>query len=141
MKDLPFSLQLAEPLQSLEKDGCLTLVNVGNSAAKSYLVSELFRRTSYESIFWASTDESAENIHLSAECFFSGNIVLLKETLEMEQYYEVLRDLDDEHRNLFIFEDFEKALTQPMPTSQEIESEMMTFLPETKIKIFEVFED
>lgn len=140
MSQLPFSLNLAEPLRVLERDHTLTLVNVGNSAAKSYLISELFQNTNFQNIFWASTDESAENIHLSAECFFDGNIVLLEEEIKLEQYYEVLKDLETDEKNLFIFEDYEKALEQPMPTKEEIDTEKLIFKKEEKIKIYEIFE-
>ncbi len=140
MSDLPFHLNLAEPLRILEKEKSLTLVNVGNSAAKSYIISELFQKTNFQNIFWASTDESAENIHLSAECFFDGNIVLLETEIKLEQYYEVLQDLNTDEKNLFVFEDYEAALQQSLPTVEEIEAEKIIFKKGEKIKIFEVFE-
>ncbi len=55
--NFPFSLNLPEELKTLEDSKNLTLVNLGNAMAKSFLISQVVKKSKFKNIFWASTDE------------------------------------------------------------------------------------
>ena len=140
--DLPFSLRLDDPLRCLDQHKALTFVNVGNAAAKSYLMSQLFAQTNFTNIFWASGDEKSETIHINARTFFPGPILSFGDELSLREFYHLIHFLDSGHQEkyLFLFEDMGATSAQAFPTRDEIKAASMEFKIGDKIKIFEVFE-
>lgn len=137
---LPFQLDLAEQIALLEETKNLTLVNLGNMPAKSFVISQILAKTNFQNIFWASTDEKADQIFSSAELFFDGHVHLVPEVVTTAKFYE-LRDLLAEEKNvLFLFEDLEKVLEQNFPTKADIEADKIVLKKGEKIQIFTLFE-
>ncbi len=137
---LPFQLDLAEQITLLEKTKHLTLVNLGNVPAKSFVISQILDKTNFQNIFWASTDEKADQIVSSAELFFDGNVHLVPDKVTIAKFYE-LRDLLEEEKNaLFLFEDFEAVLEQEFPTDRDIQADKIVLKKGEKIQIFTLFE-
>lgn len=140
IKNFSFSLDLPEEIKLLKKTKNLTLVNVGNSIAKGFLISELLKKTDFQNVFWASTDERADSLYLNAELFFGKNILKLPSEISLENYYQILKKLKKGDKTLFLFEDLEKVLNQPFPTKKEIESETIFLQKKQEIQIYELFE-
>ncbi len=136
---IPFSLDLSKELSVLNKSKNLTLVNLGNAAAKSFLISKVLEQSKFQNIFWASTEEKADNIFPSAEFFFDGDIHLLPEELSLQDFYQISERIRTEGQNLFLFEDFSSALSQNIPTDKEIKDNKIVLKKGEKIKIFELF--
>lgn len=137
---LPFHLDLAEQILLLEKEKSLTLVNLGNVAAKSFVISEFLEKTNFQNIFWASTDEKADQIFSSAELFFNGNVHLVSENVSLRHFYQLREILSNQENSLFLFEDLEAVLDQKFPTPKEIKASQITLKVGEKIKIYDVFE-
>ncbi|MCF7917849.1 transcription-repair coupling factor [Candidatus Gracilibacteria bacterium] len=137
---LPFDLNLAEQIALLEKQKSLTLVNLGNIAAKSFVISNVLKSTNFQNVFWASTDEKADQIFSSAELFFDGNVHLVPEVLTFAQFYNLRGLLSNKCNSLFLFENLEAVLAQPLPSEKNIKSEKIVLTAGEKIRIFDIFE-
>ncbi|MDH3324205.1 MAG: transcription-repair coupling factor [Candidatus Peregrinibacteria bacterium] len=138
-KILPFKIDLSEILNNLEKSKSLTLVNVGNVAAKSYLISEVSKRTDFRNIFWASTDERADSIFSTAEIFFNEKIFLIPAECSIEKFYELRQALKSKDKNLFLFEDLESILDQDFPEDSDIKAGKVTLKVGDKVQVFDLF--
>ncbi len=137
--DFPFSLDLPKELKVLKDSKNLTLVNLGNAMAKSFLISEVIKKSKFKNIFWASLEEKADSLYLNAEKFFGDNIVLIPEKLDIRRYYDLAKRLKSSSTNLFLFENLENILSQKFPTLKEIDQEKLTLKSNSKIKIYDVF--
>ncbi|PID70641.1 transcription-repair coupling factor [bacterium DOLZORAL124_38_8] len=138
---LPFSLALKEPLAVLEKTKKLTLVNLANNAAKSFLISELQKNTQVENLFWASTEEKAELQRAVAESFFEGEIIEIPAQITPSKWYEIQQALATRTPSLFLFEDFEVTTTAAhYPYVGQLLEQSQTIKVGEKIKIFQFFE-
>lgn len=137
--NLPFSLSLAEPLSVLEKTGSLTLVNVANAAAKSFLITEILQQTPFRNVAWASTDERADSIAAAAGQFFDGEIFVIPAEISPRQLYQIHHSFRKDSPSLLLFEDFAATQGQAFP-SQSILSEHAISLQKGKsIQIFDLF--
>ncbi len=141
MFQLPFSLDLKGPVQTLEKEAALTLVNVGNAAAKSFLISKILKTTDFKNVFWASSDEKADVIFPSAEFFFDGKIHLIGAEPTLRDFYHFLEKINTTDESLFLFEDLAHVLAQSFPSKKDIEGEKIALKTREKIKIFELFSE
>jgi hypothetical protein len=121
----PFSLDLAAELSELERSKNLTLINVGNTPAKSFLLSQIFEKTNFQNVFWASTDEKADQIMLSANLFFEGRVYLIPAEASIEKFYELRAAFLKEEKSLFLFENIKEVLEQDLPTTAEIDAEKL----------------
>ncbi len=137
---LPFDLDLSAPLAELEKSGRVTLVNLANNAAKNFLVAEMLRLTSFQNVFWASTDERSDAIAAAAKLFFNGEVIEIPSVLEPVQLYKVLALAREEKPMLLLFEDFEKTCQQRFPKEKTFKSEAVVIKTGKTIHIFEIFE-
>ncbi len=137
---LPFELDLAPEIQELEKKKLLTLVNLGNSAAKSFVITKILEHRDFTNIFWASTDERADQIASSAEIFFPGTVHQVSEEIAIEQFYDLRNIVQDGKKNLFLFENLEKALEQPFPTEEQIQEHSLLLKQGQDVKVYELFE-
>ncbi|HEY5714459.1 MAG TPA: transcription-repair coupling factor [Candidatus Gracilibacteria bacterium] len=142
VSDLPFRLEIDEPLQYLQAHKRLTFVNVGNAAAKAYLMSQLFAQSDYQNIFWASGDEQSDNTQINANSFFDGQVVAFGAEVSLREYYHLRQFLAQKTKEkyLFLFEQVEATLAQKFPTDEQIDTECLTLKVGEKIRIFEVFE-
>jgi len=140
MQKIPFTLDLANELLSLEKNRKLTLVNVGNIAAKSFLISQIITRTDFENIFWVSTDEKADQIISTAVNFFDTPISQVSEDFTIREFYKITEDVRKKEKHIFVFEKFEKICDQKFPSAAQIESEKVEILKNQKARIYEIFE-
>lgn len=140
IKKFPFSLDLTEELKVLKKSKNLTLVNVGNAVAKSLLISEILKKTQFQNVFWASTDEKSDSLYLNAELFFGENILLIPQKVTMGKYYQLLEKIALPEKNLFLFEDLGNVLGEKFPTKSEIEAETIFLQKKQSIQIYELFE-
>ncbi len=140
IKNLPFNLDLSEPLKYLEDHKNLTLVNVGNTAAKSFLIAEMLRHTPFKNIFWASTDERMDDLYPSAFLWFGHSIVKIPSEFSYAKFYQLLKALESKEQNLFLFEDFAAYLEHKFPTKKELEDSKIVLKKGESIKIYELFE-
>ncbi len=139
-KKLPFSLDLSEQIALLEQTKNLTLVNLGNPPAKSFVIEQILEKTNFSNVFWASTDERAEQLCASAEFFFNGRVHLVPSQIMLPKFYE-LRDLLASRENfLFLFEDFAQALAQELPSQADIDAEKVVLTQGEEIQIFQIFD-
>lgn len=136
----PFKLEIPEALQRLEKSRALTLVNVGNAMAKSYVISQILEQTPIRNVLWASTDEKAESLHLNAELFLGDRLVMIPTDITLAKYYEILRHLESDTSQVFLFEDLKVAIQTELPTAQAIADLAVTLKKKQEIKIYEFFE-
>lgn len=139
MNDFPFSLELPKELKKLETDKALTLVNVGNAMAKSFLISEVVDKSKFKNIFWASSDEKADSLYLNAERFFGDNIILIPEKLDIRLYYDLIKRLKSDQINLFLFENLEEVLSQKFPSTKMIEAEKIVLKRSASLQIYDLF--
>ena len=145
LRDLPFDLSLSAELAVLKRDQLLTLVNVGNSAAKSFLIQQVLEQSvasdlPFTNIFWASTDEQADQIYPVAELFFGTNIRLIPREFDYRSYYQILATMQAPDKHLFLFEDLSSFLEQPLPMRSEIEAAQVSLKVGDNIQIYELFE-
>lgn len=140
LNSLPFNLDIAAPLAELENSGRVTLVNLANNAAKNFLIAEMLRKTPFQNVFWASNDESSDDIAAAAQLFFAGEILELPEVLAPAQLYRLLALTREEKPMLLLFKDFEKTCEQRFPTEEKLHEEGIHIRGGEKIKIFDVFE-
>ena len=139
LNSLPFDLNLAEPLLTLERDKRLTFVNLANSAAKSYLIAELQHQTGFKNIFWASTDEKADELTAAAELFFDGNIIEISADITPAQLYQIQDYLRSDTPTLVLFEDFEGLDNHVFPKQSITASESLTITSGETVRIFDIF--
>ncbi len=139
MFQLPFSLDLSAELKALKEKKSLTLVNLGNSTAKSFLIDQALKNSDFRNVFWASTEERADNLFPSAEFFFDGKIRLIPSELTFRDFYQLAENIKSEEQNLFLFEDLAHVLSQAIPSPAEIEAEKIKLAPKDSIKMFEFF--
>ena len=136
---LPFDIDIANALEILKDNKNLTLVNLGNAAAKSFLISRIWKESDFQNIFWASTEERADNLFLSASFFFDGYIHLIPENVSLRDFYTFVDEINSGKKNLFIFENLDTVLTQNFPSKKEIEYQKITLEKNIKVKIYELF--
>ena len=135
------SLDLAEEVSVLEKTKDLTLVNLGNIMAKSFLIKSLLEKTGLSDVFWASTDEKAEALKVNLDLFFDeSQIVLIPEEITFAKYYEILRLSAEKTQHIFLFEDFEKVSQTSLPDYNEILAEAVNVQEKDELKIYDFFE-
>lgn len=139
LKSLPFDLPLAEPLLTLEKNRQVTFVNLANATAKSYLVSELQKKTKFKNIFWASSDEKGEEIAAAAELFFDGDIIEIKSTVSPREFYSIKKSLEKPTSLLLLFENYEAIQTAQFPAWDILTEPAITIESGRTIRIFNVF--
>ena len=137
--NLPFSLDLKSELLLLQKEKNLTLVNVGNAAAKSFIISQIWEGSEFQNIFWASTEEQASDLFPSAGFFFGGKIHLISAKISLREYYRFVQHVHSKEKNLFLFEDLKEVLNSKFPTDKEIKDHQITLKTKQKIKVFELF--
>lgn len=140
MKSLPFKLPLADPLKYLEDNRNLTLVNVGNTAAKSFLLSEILKATHFKNIFWATEDEKADQLRPSAELWFGKEVFTIPAKFTFAHFYELKNHLNTKKPTLFLFEDLVNFLKHPLPTEKDLKKATVHLHSGKSIKIYEVFE-
>lgn len=136
---LPFSLGLAESLAVLEKTKHLTLVNVANAAAKSFLLATIEKDTGSKNIFWASTDERADDLAAAAKSFFEGDILEISAEVSPRQFYNITKSLSAPTPTLVLFEDLKALNTQKFPTPEILKDDLIQIQSGKKIKIYEFF--
>ncbi len=136
----PFSFDLSTQIDVLEKNKCLTLVNVGNVTAKSFVISQLLDSTDFSNVLWASTDEKFDHIGSAAELFFPGKLHLVKKDMSLGDFYEIRDLMAREEKYLFLFEDLESLMSQSFPTEDDIVSAKISLKKGQKLRIFELFE-
>ena len=136
---LPFDIDISKELAALQKNKSLTLVNLGNAAAKSFLIAKIWSESPFQNIFWASTDERADNLFLSASFFFDGIIHLIPEKISLREYYHFAEEIKKGEKNLFLFEDLAAVLSENFPTKEDITSHQITLKKDQTIKIYELF--
>ncbi len=140
MQKIPFSLDLANELLSLEKNQKLTLVNVGNLAAKSFLISKILEKTNFENIFWAASDEKSDQIVSTAVNFFDTKILQIPEDFSIREFYKINEAVKRKEKHIFVFENFEKIYDQKFPSIKQIKAEKVEILKNQKAKIYDIFE-
>ena len=141
LTNLPFNLGLAEPLSVLEKTNRLTLVNLANAAAKSFLIKTIQSQTNSQNIFWASTDESSGDLAAAASLFFDGEILEISAKISATQVYNLQRSLASARPTLLLFEDLNALAEQTFPTMETIQSEKITLAANKKINVYQFFSD
>jgi len=134
-------LDLSEQIALLEKSKNLTLVNLGNAAAKAFVIDQILQKTNFQNVFWASTDEKADQIFSTAEFFWNGRVFLVPAEVSVPKFYELRDRLAEKENYLFLFEDLTKVLEQSFPSRSDIEAGKITLKKGQKIQIFEVFEE
>jgi len=140
MNQLPFNLSLATELKHLEDHQQLTLVNVGNTAAKSYLLAEILKATPYKNVFWATQDEKADQLKPCAELWFKDQVFTIPAAFSFRHFYELKNHLNTPEPTLFLFEDLEAFLKQSLPTEKDLAGQTVHLHSGKSIKIYEVFE-
>lgn len=139
LKNLPFALPLAEPLLTLEKTRQVTFVNLANAAAKSYLVSELQKKTHFQNMFWASAEEKGEELAAAAELFFGGDIIEIKSNISTREFYNIKQHFDTKTPLLILFEDYKLLKEAKFPSYEMLHDQAVVIKAEEPIKIFSVF--
>ena len=119
---LSFELDITEPVEFLKSERHLTLVNVGNAAAKAFLISRILESFECRNVLWASTDEKAEQLVLAGSMFFPGKVHLVPAELSFRDYYRLREQLGKHEKDLFLFEDFAATSAQALPSESEIKS-------------------
>jgi|GEM_PF-5841237 len=137
---IPFKLPLAEQLKHLENTGELTLVNVGNTAAKSFLISQILGATKFKNVFWATEDEKADQLRPCAELWFGQEVFTIPAKFEFKHFYELKNHLNTPTPTLFLFEDLAEFLKHPLPTQKDLAKATVNLHSGKSIKIYEVFE-
>ena len=99
-----FSLDLTKELAELEKSGSLTLVNLANAAAKSFLIAQILKKTQFRNVLWASIDERADAIASAAEFFFDGDIQVIPKDISPRRFYELRATLASERPTLLLLD-------------------------------------
>lgn len=140
LTNLPFQLELKEPLQVLEKTGQLTFVNLANSTAKSFLISEIIKKSQFNNIIWASTEERADSIHAVVNLMIEGNNLIVPPNITPRDLYKLRKLLAHEHPTILLFEDINHILEQKFPSFESLEKEKINLKVGDKIKLFDVFE-
>jgi len=140
MNQLPFKLSVATELKYLEDHKLLTLVNVGNTTAKSYLLAEILKATPFKNIFWATEDEKADQLRPCAELWFEENVFTIPAEFTFRHFYELKNHLNTAQPTLFLFEDLAQFLEHPLPTEKDLAGQTVHLHSGKSIKIYEVFE-
>ena len=140
MNQLPFKLPLATELKYLEEHHELTLVNVGNTAAKSFLIAELLKATSFKNVFWGTEDEKADQLRPCAELWFGPEVFTIPARFTFAHFYQLKAHLDTPTPTLFLFEDLANFLEQPLPNEKDLTGTTVHLHSGKSIKIYEVFE-
>jgi len=140
LTNLPFKLQLKEPLKVLEKTGQLTFVNLANSTAKSFLIEEIIKGSSFNNIIWASTEERADSIHAVANLMIEGNNLVVPPNIFPRDLYKLRKLLAHKHPTILLFEDINHILGQQFPSFESLEKEKIQLKVGEKIQIFQIFE-
>lgn len=140
LTNLPFQLELKEPLQVLEKTGQLTFVNLANSTAKSFLISEIIKKSQFNNIIWGSTEERADSVHAVANLMIEGNNLIVPSNITPRDLYKLRKLLAHEHPTILLFEDINHILEQKFPSFESLEKEKINLKVGDKIKLFDVFE-
>ncbi len=140
LNNLPFQVELKEPLQVLEKDGQVTFVNLANSTAKSFLIENILQKSPFNNILWASTEEKAETIHAVARLMIDGETVVVPPQIIPRDLYKLRKLLFQEHPTILLFEDIKHILEQRFPSFESLEKEKIELKVGEKIQIFQIFE-
>ena len=140
LTNLPFQLDLKEPLKVLEKTGQLTFVNLANSTAKSFLIEKIIKGSSFNNILWASTEERADSIHAVANLMIEGNNLIVPPNITPRDLYKLRKLLNHEHPTILLFEDINHILEQKFPSFESLEKEKIQLKVGEKIQIFQLFE-
>ncbi len=140
LTNLPFQIDLKEPLEVLEKEGQVTFVNLANSTAKSFLIGEILKKEHFNNIIWASTDERADAIHAVANLMIEGNSLIVPPNITPRDLYKLRKLLKHEHPTILLFEDINHILEQKFPSFESLEKEKIQLKVGDKIQIFQIFE-
>ena len=136
---LPFDVDISKELNTLKDNNNLTLVNLGNATAKSFVISKIWNESTFTNIFWTSTEERADNLFLSASFFFDGTIHLIPENVSLRDFYTFTQEIESGKKNLFLFENLTTVLNQKFPSKKEIQTHQITLKKKDEIKIYELF--
>jgi len=136
-----FDLDLSAELAELEKSRSLTLVNVGNTAAKSFLISKIAERTHFQNIFWASGESGADALVASAELFFGKNVAQIPSPCHIRDFYRIRESVKNTKKNLFLFEDLAEVIEENFPSETEIKTQKITLETDEKIEIYTKFSE
>lgn len=140
MNQLPFKFSLATELKFLEEHKNLTLVNVGNTTAKTYLLAEILRVTPFKNIFWGTEDEKAEQLKPCAELWFENQVFTIPAKFTFRDFYELKHHLNTPSPTLFLFEDLSVFLKQPLPSAKDLATLTVHLHRGKTLKIYELFE-
>lgn len=140
MIEHPFTLPLPEVLKTLEQDKAVTLVNVGNLAAKAFLVSELAHQTQFSNIFWASNDDRADEIEPAVNLFFPETVVTIPAEFKWRDFYRFQSAIKDKKQYLFLFEDFKGFSEKSFPTDDKLKALASELKVGQSVPIYEFFE-
>ncbi|MCB9809429.1 transcription-repair coupling factor [Candidatus Peribacteria bacterium] len=137
---LPFSLDLSAPLEHLQTTGSLTLVHMGNAAAKCFVVGQILRSAPVGHVFWASNDADAGSLQHVAGLLLPLRVHLIKPQLTLRDYYQVLMAFAEEAPSLFLFEDFASVSAQPLPSQAEILAGTQTLRVGQTVRPYKLFD-
>ena len=140
LNSLPFTLNLKEELKILEKEKNLTLVNVGNKAAKSFLLSKIASKSDFKNFLWASSEERADQLYLPAKLWFGENIIIIPKEPSILDFYKLRNKLKTPEKNIFLFEDWQEFSKRPLPKLSILESLKVTLKKGQDIQIYQFFE-
>ncbi len=140
LTNLPFQLELAEPLKVLEETGQLTFVNLANSTAKSFLIEKILKKSQFNNVIWASTEERADAIHAVANLMIDGNNLIVPPDITPRNLYKLRKLLEHKHPTVLLFEDINHILSQKFPSFESLEKDKIELKVGAKIQIFQVFE-
>lgn len=140
LNQLPFKLDLAVPLKSLEDEHELTLVNVGNTAAKAFLIREILKTKPFKNVFWASDNDKADDLQPPASLWFGDNVFIIPTDFTFAHFYALQQHLDTPEPTLFVFEDLAEFMARPLPTKKDLDAATVHLHSGKSLKIYEVFE-
>lgn len=136
----PFKISLSEERNFLLEKKRLTLVNLGNIGAKTFVIDQLFSGTEFCNIFLASTDERFDQLSACGELFFDGPIHVIPEQMTIRDFYKIREHLQKKEKSLFLFEDFSSVLDLKFPTEDDIQNAKVCLKKRQKIQVFSLFD-
>ncbi len=136
---LPFSLDLTIERDFLLSHNHLTLVNVGNIGAKMFTLQQLLASTSFQNMFFGSSDEQPDQVASASSVFLNAHVHVVPEKVTLGDFYTLRRLLSSSEKTLFVFENIHSFLQQSFPVSKVLqESTLSLSVGETK-KVFDIF--
>jgi len=135
------SFPLTESIDELAEHKRLCLVNVGNTTAKAFLISQIVQKTAdISNIFWASSEERADQLFAVASLFWPHAVHLVPSELTPQKFYEIYNSLDVTEPQLFLFENIAEIQSQTLPTTEILEAKKIAIKKGDKISVYPFFE-